>query len=455
MGKELRRSAVTKILLVLALVYVFVRWFDVSSLDLYWRVGRNSSRNASNGIEIGMEESPSFPLKRLVRGRDRLELETTGISCVSDPLTDVCVVKEKVKIDAQTTSVYLATSNHLPNQQHTVRPYARKTDSVCMDQVTQVTLLTSTDTSYLSCQVNHTVPAIVFSTGGFSTNLFHDINDIIIPLYLTSRHFQSQLKFVVTDFKPNWVFKYRQILTHLSAYDLIDSSKDGRVHCFPAAVVGLKYHGDLTCNASDVPSGYSIFDFRHFLHDSFSLKTSSRTGALIEAQKPVLILISRTNSRMILNEDELIKMAKELGFQVTVSSPQRASNLERFSQEVHSCDVLVGAHGAGIANMLFLSEGAVVVQVVPVGLDWPSTTYYGDPARGLGINYLEYKITPNESSLSEKYPPNHPVFVDPYSIHLQGYKVSRAVYIDGQNIRLDLLRFRETLLQAMDFIIRK
>lgn len=365
-------------------------------------------------------------------------------------------MKEKVKFDTQTTSAYIAPSNYLPAQQHTVRPYARKTDSVCMDHVTQVTLLTSTDTSYPSCQVTHTVPAIVFSTGGFSTNLFHDFNDIIIPLYLTSRHFQSQLKFVVTDFKPSWIFKYRQILTHLSAYDLIDSSKDGRVHCFPAAVVGLKYHGDLTCNASDVPSGYSIFDFKHFLHDSFSLKTNRKTeDTLIEARKPVLVLISRTNSRMILNEDELIKMAKELGFQVSVASPQRAANLERFSQEVHSCDVLVGAHGAGVTNMLFLSEGAVLVQVVPVGLEWVSTTYYGVPAHAQGIHYLEYKITPNESSLSEKYPLNHPVFVDPYSIHRQGYKVSRAVYIDGQNVRLDLLRFRETLIQAKGLVRRK
>nr|GLL47539.1 uncharacterized protein LOC109163084 [Ipomoea trifida] len=36
------------------------------------------------------------------------------------------------------------------------------------------------------CTRNHNVPAVVFSTAGYSGNLFHDFSDLLIPLYLTS-----------------------------------------------------------------------------------------------------------------------------------------------------------------------------------------------------------------------------------------------------------------------------
>ncbi|XP_058092614.1 alpha-1,3-arabinosyltransferase XAT3-like [Magnolia sinica] len=463
MGKESKRpscgAAVTICLFLLPLLYIGIRrsssWqSDFSSLSS-WRMqishgsGGLSSKNNTESIE--MEGEFSKPFQRLVRGKERRELDTTGVSCFSDPLSDVCVIKQNVRIDTSTMTVYIAPENQ-PPMQYTVRPYARKTDNTCMEAVTPVEVRTIADDNRPACQVTHTVPVVVFSTGGFASNLFHDFNDIIIPLFLTSRNFRSQLMFAVTDFMLSWIRKYHPILAHLSSYDPIDTTKDRRVHCFPGAVIGLKYHSDFTCNASDVPGGYSTLDFKRFLRESFNLKDRNRTEAAFtrqEDQKPNLVLISRRNSRQFLNEDELVGMARELGFHVTVASPQRVANLQKFAQVVHSCDVLVGAHGAGIANSLFLPEGAVLVQVVPLGLNWASTTYYGDPSRAMGIHYLEYQVTYNESSLSDTYPPDHPVIADPNSIHLQGYRVSRAVYVDGQNLRLDLARFKETLLQAM------
>lgn len=40
----------------------------------------------------------------------------------------------------------------------------------------------------------------------------------------------------------------------------------------------------------------------------------------------------------------------------------------------------------------------MLVQVVPLGLDWPSENYYGGPTSEMGLRYLEYKIKPEDNS---------------------------------------------------------
>lgn len=128
------------------------------------------------------------------------------------------------------------------------------------------------------------------------------------------------------------------------------------------------------------------------------------------------------------------------------------SNLDKFSSVVNSCSVMVGAHGAGLTNEVFLASGAVVVQVVPLGLDWPSSFFFGHPAAAMGLHYLDYKIQPEESSLWDTYGPDDPVIRDPQSIFDKGYLASRAIYIDGQSLNINLTRFRETLIQAKKLV---
>ncbi|GMY31168.1 alpha-1,3-arabinosyltransferase XAT3-like isoform X2 [Fagus crenata] len=320
-----------------------------------------------------------------------------------------------------------------------VQPYARKEDETAMKKVTPVQILTRNASSPSYCHFNHDVPANVFSSGGFTRNLFHEFNEIIIPLFLTCYQFKSHLQFVITDFKPGWVKKYNQILTHLSNFEVINSAKDGSVHCFPGAVIGLKYHDNLALYPIEIPGGYSMFDFKHFLRETYNLKIKN----VSEIIKPKLILISRPKTRTFMNEDEIVDMMEELGFQVDVATPNRMSNLE---------NVIVGAHGVGLTNAVFLLTGVVMVQVVPLGLDWASTNYFGGPASVMGLHYVEYKIEPEESSLFKEYGPDHPVIVDPYSIFLKGYDAARATYVDGQNMKINLVKFREILLKAMKFL---
>ncbi|XP_019051683.1 PREDICTED: protein O-linked-mannose beta-1,4-N-acetylglucosaminyltransferase 2-like [Nelumbo nucifera] len=301
-----------------------------------------------------------------------------------------------------------------------------------MKQVTPVEIRTPNSYSPPRCDITHEVPAAIFSSGGLTGNLFHEFNEIIIPLFITCRHFRSRIRFIITDFKPWWVRKFGPYLSKLSRYGIINSGKDDRVHCFPGAVIGLKYHDNLSCNTSSIPGGYSMLDFKRFLRESFNLKTKHE----FEIEKLNLIIISRRNSMKFLNEGDMVRVAKELGFRVTVISPGRKSNLQKMSELVNSCSVLVGAHGTGLTNAVFLPAGAVLVQVVPWGLDRPSNAHFGGPVRQMGLHYIEYRISPDESTLVEIYGRDHPVITDSASLY-------------GQDLRLKIDRFKETLEHAL------
>jgi protein O-GlcNAc transferase len=211
-----------------------------------------------------------------------------------------------------------------------VRPYPRKEDEMAMKQVSPVQILSGNATSP-ACDFNHDVPVVVFSSGGFTGNLFHEFNELIIPLFITCHHFRSHLQFVVTDFKPWWVKKYSRILTHLSRFEVINPAKDRAVHCFPRAVIGFKYHDNLALNSTNTPEGYTVFDFKQFLRESYNLKIES----VPNIKKPVFVLISRRKTRMFMNEDEMVGVMKELGFQVVVATANRMSNLDKFSAVIN------------------------------------------------------------------------------------------------------------------------
>jgi hypothetical protein len=108
---------------------------------------------------------------------------------------------------------------------------------------------------------------------------------------------------------------------------------------------------------------------------------------------------------------------------------------------------MVGVHGAAMTHFLFMRPGSVFIQVVPLGTDWAAETYYGEPARRLGLRYMPYKILPSESSLSGQYGKDDPVLTDPDTVNAKGWQVTKQVYL-AQNVRLDMARFRRHLRQA-------
>ncbi|KAJ4969891.1 hypothetical protein NE237_002990 [Protea cynaroides] len=365
-----------------------------------------------------------------------------------------------------------------------IKPYTRKWETSIMDIIPDLELIVKND--YLTrrhvCDVRHSVPAVVFSTGGYTGNVYHEFNDGIIPLYITTQHLKKKVVLVVTDYRRWWYSKYADILSHLSDYPPIDFNGDPRTHCFPEAIVGLKIHDELTVNSSLVPGKKGIRDFRNLLDKAYwprirgliqdeeretqmrlrnnsalSLSTSALQLPLPleEVQKPKLVIISRKKSRVITNEVALVKLAEEIGFQVEILRPEPTTELAIIYRILNSSDAMLGVHGAAMTHLLFMRPGTVFIQVIPLGTDWAAHTFYGEPARKLGLKYIGYNIVRKESSLYTKYDGNHRVLTNPNSVNAQGWELTKKIYLDGQNVVLNMLRFRKRLNHAYEYTIAK
>ncbi|XP_078442701.1 xylan glycosyltransferase MUCI21-like [Wolffia australiana] len=365
--------------------------------------------------------------------------------------TDVCVIRGDVRTSSFTSSILLFNSSVPPQK---IRPYTRKWEASVMNTIDELTLASSNDAEKTRCDVIHDVPAVVFSTGGYTGNVYHEFNDGIIPLFITSRQFNRRVVFLILEYHDWWVTKYKDILRLLSDYPPIDFSKDNRTHCFPETTVGLRIHGELAIDPSE---NLTIFDFRRFLDDSFRPRISeiqrSEKTQLPVSSMPKLAIISRNGSRGLENEDELVALCKEIGFEVQLLRPDKTTELAKMYRALNSSDVMFGVHGAAMTHLLFMRPGAVFIQVVALGTDWAAEAFYGSPAKKLGLEYIAYKIKPHESSLSRLYKKDDPVLVNPDAVNSRGWEVTKRVYLDGQTVRLDLNRLRKHLTVAYRHVV--
>ncbi|GKB83585.1 glycosyltransferase AER61 [Tanacetum coccineum] len=394
-------------------------------------------------------QSLQYLMTRLVKGEDRLKLDSTGFACDNTSWSIMCVTNKPVKIDMTKMQVHLQAS-HPTNLTTVIRPYSMQESPYVMNYITPVTI--TTKQTQVACDHNHEHPAVIFSTGGYTGNLFHEFNENIIPLFITTRLFKSRVHFIVVDHKPSFLKKYRRVFSRLSVHEIINPVTDSSVHCFPGAITGLKFHKFLGINTSENPQNYySMPDFRNFIRQTYKLKTRT---VLDTRNPPVLLLISRQRTRKFLNQPELVKMMEELGFRVIIASlDQEMSNIEKFSRVINSCSVMMGAHGAGLANEMFLPDGAVMIQVRPLGFQYGVDAFYSEPGPGMGLKYLEYRIEPGESSLADKYGLDHPIVADTASVAAKGgYAAARDIYLNKQDLRLNLNRFRATLVEALGII---
>lgn len=356
-----------------------------------------------------------------------------------------------------------------------VKPYTRKWEASVMDTIDELNLISRKDSKGKDheCDVYHDVPAVFFSTGGYTGNVYHEFNDGIIPLYITSQRFKKKVVFVILEYHNWWVMKYGNVLKRLSDYKPIDFKGDLRTHCFPEAIVGLKIHGELSVDPLLMEGNKSIVDFRHVLDQAYwprikglirdeerkareRLSRSPEALLKIGEYKPKLLILSRRNgSRSITNEDLLVKMAEEIGFRVKILSPNRTTELAKIYRAMNSSDVMIGVHGAAMTHCLFMRPGSMFIQVIPLGTVWAAETYYGEPAKKLGLEYIGYKILTRESSLYDKYDTNDPVLRDPGSVTKKGWQFTKSIYLDGQNVRLDLGRFRKHLVHAYEYSLSR
>ncbi|PAN31942.1 hypothetical protein PAHAL_5G451400 [Panicum hallii] len=374
--------------------------------------------------------------------------------------SDVCDVDGDVRIRGSAGTILIAPSIESggnPNpQEWQIRPYSRK-HQAGIKEVTVRELASAADAP--ACDVRSPVPALVFAMGGLTGNYWHDFSDIMIPLYLQAVRFKGEVQLVVENFQPWYAGKYRTILKRLSRYEIVDMDKDDRVRCFPGAVVGIRMHKEFSIDPAREPLGHSMPEFTRFLRETFSLPRDAPTrlagadGEDNEKVRPRMMIISRRHPRKLVNVDAVVALAERVGFEVVIGDPPFNVDVGEFAREVNAADALVGVHGAGLTNSVFLPTGAVFVQVVPYGkMEHIGEVDFGVPAVDMGLRYIAYSAGVEESTLVDTLGRDHPAVRDPESIHRSGWGKVAEYYLGRQDIRLDLARFEPVLRKAMELL---
>ncbi|KAJ4781722.1 Glycosyltransferase family 61 protein [Rhynchospora pubera] len=314
--------------------------------------------------------------------------------------------------------------------------------------------LNSSSPAAPECTIRKNVPALVFATNGLTFNIWHAFSDVLLPLFTTSRAFDGEVQFLITDYQDWFVRKYNKVFKALTNYEIIDLDNDREVRCYEHIVVGLRGHRELSIDPARAPRNYDTFQFRMFVRDAYSLPLwldiPYKANDSLD-KKPRMMIILRGGSRKFENADEIIAAAEKVGFEVIKSEPGFNEDMNDFAKKVDSCDVLLGAHGAGLTNMIFLRTNAILFQVVPWGnMNWACNIFYNDPAREMHLRVLEYNITAEESTLYEKYGKDSVVINDPEQLEKWGN--ASVAYWAEQNLKLDISRFTPVLEQAFQLV---
>ncbi|KAJ1282806.1 hypothetical protein BS78_03G079900 [Paspalum vaginatum] len=329
-----------------------------------------------------------------------------------------------------------------------IKPYPRKADPNAMRNVRELTVRSvAGGAGAPACTDRHDVPALVFSDRGYTGNYFHAFTDVVLPLFLTARQYGGEVLLLVTDLQMWWWGKFLPVFRSLSNYEPVDLDKDPRVHCFRRVQVGLTSHDDFGIDPRRAPDGSSMLDFTGFMRAAYGLPRGAVALAPVRRRRPRLLVIARARTRRFLNTEEIVRGARKVGFEVVVS--EGGHEVAPFAELVNTCDAVVGVHGAGLTNMVFLPTGGVVIQVIPLGPLEFVASYFRRPARDMGLRYLEYRIAPEESTLLDQYPRDHPVLTDPGSIKAKDWVSFMGVYLFKQDVRLDMKRFRPVLKKAL------
>ncbi|VAH22955.1 unnamed protein product [Triticum turgidum subsp. durum] len=366
-------------------------------------------------------------------------------------LSDTCQADGDVRTNGTALSVTLvpASGSELERREWMITPYSRKLDGIRKVTVTQL----QDGAAAVPCTVTHDVPAVLFAIDGYAGNYWHDYSDILVPLFIASRRYHGEVMFLITNIRlhPQWPVKYRAFLRGLSKYDAVDMDGDAQVRCFPRVTVGLRLYKELSIVPELVPGGrLSMADFTRFLRETYALPRAAPVSLARDQEpphkKPRLLLIHRGHYRRILNEPEIARAAVAAGFEAVVAELRGDAPDAEQARVVNSFDVVLGIHGAGLTNALFLPPGGVLIQVVPYGkMGLIASTAFGWPAADMGLGYFDYDVSVEETSLLEALGPEHPAIKDPDSVHRSGWPKVFELYLAKQDVRINATRFAPTL----------
>ncbi|XP_066317431.1 xylan glycosyltransferase MUCI21-like [Miscanthus floridulus] len=207
----------------------------------------------------------------------------------SDENADVCFMSGDVRTDAASLSLLLFPPRARPPaagataEEERIRPYTRKWDGKVMGDIQEVQLRVARPGEEAAgaahrCDVRHDAPVHVVTAGGYNGNYFHAFNDGFLPSWVTVQHLRRRVVLAVLSYSPRWAGAYREVISGLSGYPVIDLLRDTRTHCFPGAIVGARFHGYLAVDPARLWDNKTIVDFHRFLAGVYEPLSQSQGG---------------------------------------------------------------------------------------------------------------------------------------------------------------------------------
>ncbi|TYH83896.1 hypothetical protein ES332_D02G162700v1 [Gossypium tomentosum] len=301
---------------------------------------------------------------------------------------DLCSITGATVVDPATSTFFLVdpTISGPRSIVEKIKPYPRKWENFPMQRIQELTI--TSGPSGPECEVQHNSPAIVFSAGGYTGNVFHDFNDGFIPLFITinSIYKNQDVVLVVSKARDWWLNRYKNLLHVFSSHPIVTLDNDTSNHCFPSATLGLMSYGFMALMPN---SSQTLLHFRGLLDKAFGHhgQYSIFNPPPKSDSPPRLVFMSRSKGigREILNQDEAVKVAKEIGFDVILFKPTGKISLQQAYGLINSSHAMVGMHGAALTHSLFLLPGSAFMQVMPLGIDWVGKMCFGEPYSTLNI----------------------------------------------------------------------
>ncbi|KAL6186793.1 hypothetical protein ACLB2K_042912 [Fragaria x ananassa] len=268
---------------------------------------------------------------------------------------DLCSINGLTVLDPTTSTFFTTAPTQLPSVT-TIRPYPRKFEDFIMSRIKDFTLTVGPRSP--PCKVQHNAPALVFAAGGYTGNFWHDFNDGFIPLFITINTLLPDQDFVivVSDAPKLWVSKYADLLHIFTKHPIITLGNVTTTHCFPSAKIGLITHGFMTINQTLIPNSKTFLDFRELLGNAYNRRSQARI-LLSQPTKPRarLVLASRSHAtgRKIMNQAQVVRLIKKVGFEVVVFEPKANTSLHESYALLNSSHAFVGAEN-GPCKLLHL-----------------------------------------------------------------------------------------------------
>ncbi|KAJ3686020.1 hypothetical protein LUZ61_015184 [Rhynchospora tenuis] len=390
-------------------------------------------------------------------------LPSKPICDYSDWRSDICNMTGDIRTNGYNNSTIFfipPADTYVPKeQQWSINPYSQKMYTYLINYVTVKQLRGPQGAS--TCTVNMNVPAILLSIGGPSApgNIWHAFTDVLIPLFLASKPLRGEVQLLISSYHQDFIDKHSLILKDLTRYEIINFDQDEEVRCYPQMMVGLLNHRDFGIDPDRAFDRFNMFRFRLYIRNTYSLPVDVdipyKVHDSLTDKKPRLMLILRSSTRKFLNQEEIEEAITKNGFELVQMDLKNGDNLTKLSKIVDSCDVLMGIHGAGLTNMVFLRTNALMIQVIPLGgshMNNGAHGYYDLPAQEMKLRTIHYTITVEESSLLDKYGWDHPAIKDPEAVSARGWQDRQKYYWFEQDVRLNVTRFEPVLTKALELL---